>query len=295
MPDTQEQLVILFADIAGSTGLYETMGDARAQQMVSECLRLLIDKTNEAGGELVQTVGDEVMTTFPSADSAFEAAVAMQEAHVDREISIRVGFHYGPVIRKGNNFFGNAVNVAARMASWATAGEIMTTGDTVEVLSPRHRERLRHLDKTTVKGMEEPVAIYEVVWREDDEENLTIMDMGAGASAAEKRLTLVLSYGDLDFRVGEEVSKLTIGRDAGNDLVVNERVASRRHAKVAFTHGKFVLTDESANGTFVVDHNGQTVVLRRETTNLLGSGLIGLGGEPKAGESSTIRYSCLED
>ena len=273
---------------------WETHGPSRWSP--SACpSRLLIDKTNEAGGELVQTVGDEVMTTFPSADSAFEAAVAMQEAHVDREISIRVGFHYGPVIRKGNNFFGNAVNVAARMASWATAGEIMTTGDTVEVLSPRHRERLRHLDTTTVKGMEEPVAIYEVVWREDDEENLTIMDMGAGASAAEKRLTLVLSYGDLDFRVGEEVSKLTIGRDAGNDLVVNERVASRRHAKVAFTHGKFVLTDESANGTFVVDHNGQTVVLRREATNLLGSGLIGLGGEPKAGESSTIRYSCLED
>lgn len=296
MTEAQQILVILFADITGSTTLYEKIGDVRAQELVSKSLRTLIAKTEEAGGALVQTVGDEVMATFPTADSAFRAAVAMQEAHVEAPVSIRIGFHYGQVIRKGDNLFGNAVNVAARMATWATAREIITTEETVRQLSEEFRERVRHLDTTTVKGKDEPISIYEVIWRREDlaGDNLTFMFDPASTARARKRIELVLLYKDREYLLKDDGGTFMIGRDGNNNLVVTEKFASRNHAKIVFTRGKFMVTDQSSNGTYVAEENSQTVVLRRETMNLLGSGMIGLGADPRSDPQGVIGYRCLD-
>lgn len=296
MSEIQQLLVILFADITGSTTLYEKIGDVRAQELVSNSLRTLIAETERAGGSLVQTVGDEVMATFPTADAAFRAAVAMQEAHNDAPVSIRIGFHYGPVIRKGDNLFGNAVNVAARMATWATAREIVTTEESVRQLSAELRERVRHLDTTTVKGKDEPVSIYEVIWRSEDlaGDNLTVMFGAPPTAGGGRRLALVLNYRDRECRLRDDGGTFTIGREGDNDLVVGETFASRHHAKIVFTRGKFMLTDQSSNGTYVSEENAQVVVLRRETMNLLGRGRIGLGADPRSDAEGVINFRCLD-
>ena len=131
------QLAVLFADVVGSTRLYETFGDDQAKRMIDECLDLLRGVIQQYGGRVIKTIGDEVMCVLPSADSGCLAATDMHHkimalpmvAKVKR--SIRIGFHFGPVIEENNDVFGDTVNLAARMAGLAKGMQIITTGATV--------------------------------------------------------------------------------------------------------------------------------------------------------------------
>ena len=102
-------LAILFADISGSTRLYETLGDALARQRVADCLSLLTEAIQQRSGTVIKTIGDEVMSTFPNAEVAIQAACAMQEALAERaalsktSLTIRIGLHYGPALIEAND------------------------------------------------------------------------------------------------------------------------------------------------------------------------------------------------
>ena len=97
----ETRLAILFADVCASTRLYETLGDTRAHDAITRCLAIMSEATSGHGGRVVKTIGDEVMSTFDSADAAAQAAAAMQEAISEgfildgTPVSIRVGFHFG--------------------------------------------------------------------------------------------------------------------------------------------------------------------------------------------------------
>src|ERR1700757_4108291 len=73
------ELAILFADVVGSTRLYELMGDLRARDMVAICIDVMRSATEQRQGTVIKTMGDEVMSTFPSADEALNAAAQMQQ------------------------------------------------------------------------------------------------------------------------------------------------------------------------------------------------------------------------
>ena len=154
------EVAILFADVVGSTQLYEQLGDAKARQMVSRCLDIMREATEANRGSVIKTMGDEVMSTFPTADDAMNAARADARANHDGRgararhghVAIRIGCHYGPVVQEHRDIFGSAVHTANRMTSQAKAKQIITTLSTVERLvagvasgrSPdRHRDRAR--------------------------------------------------------------------------------------------------------------------------------------------------------
>jgi len=141
------ELAILFADVVGSTRLYELMGDLRARDMVAICIDVMRSATDQHQGTVIKTMGDEVMSTFPSADEALNAASQMQQqisAHpqlkVDNQaVAIRIGCHFGPVVLDNRDVFGATVHTANRMTSQAKAGQIITTAATVERLTPEWR------------------------------------------------------------------------------------------------------------------------------------------------------------
>jgi len=134
------QLAVLFADICGSTKLYDTLGDTLARRVVASCIARLLAPLADHQGTLIKTIGDEIMCTFPSAEQALCAANAMQysvtSAPFENDISlhIRIGFHYGEVICEAGDVFGDTVNVAARVAGAARANQIMTTQAAVNAL-----------------------------------------------------------------------------------------------------------------------------------------------------------------
>src|SRR5690242_20041625 len=143
---------ILFADLSGSTSLYEKLGDQRALAAVESVMAEMRKSIALEHGRVVKTIGDEVMAVFSSADEAMQAASDIQNriSAIDPiegvRMAIRAGFHYGPAIEEAGDFFGDAVNTAARMAGLAKSGQIITTGATIEALSPLLRESTRDLE-----------------------------------------------------------------------------------------------------------------------------------------------------
>ena len=167
----EKSLAILFADIAGSTKMYESLGDTLARRKIAQCIDVMTDVTKENGGTLIKVIGDEVMCTFPDADTASAAAVSMQERVSGAlltgggSLGIHVGLHYGPVILEEGDVYGDAVNLASRMANLAKRDQILTTGATVTCLAPNWREQTRQVDRAAVRGKAEEIDVYEFVWQ----------------------------------------------------------------------------------------------------------------------------------
>ena len=289
-------LAILFADIAKSTHLYETLGNKTAQSLIGACLSLLSKVTVLHNGTVVKTIGDEIMCTFPSANDAVEAAIAMNRDLEQLTISnmpgisppnIYVGIQFGPVIREDEDVFGDAVNVAARMVAMAKQRQIITTDDTIAVLSNEHKSSARIIDKTTVKGKSGEFNIYEVIWEQHD---ATVMvDESLDARKMESRMEL--KFQGLTIEVDQNRPSVTLGRQSHNDVVVNDERVSRTHARIEYRRGKFILIDQSTNGTFALIKGKKSITLRRDEASLLGSGIIGLGREVTNESPVAIHYS----
>jgi hypothetical protein len=189
-------------------------------------------------------------------------------------LAVRIGLHYGPVIEDRDDVYGDSVNLAARMVSVAKAQQIITTQETVAALSADVARLTRIYDRATVKGKQGKVTIYEVLW---DVRDLTaIMSVTAVTrNLAAKQLRL--RYGGREALVSADTRLFVLGRGLHCDLVVQSRLASRIHAKIEYHRGKFVLIDQSTNGTFVRTQDGKEVYLRREGLPLWGKGTISLG------------------
>ena len=274
---------IVFADISGSTRLYETLGDTIARELVSQCLDLMTEQVNRHNGAVIKTIGDEIMATFAAAEQAVEACMAMQEAvaedlpqrnkHTPPNFTIRIGMHFGSCILEGGDVFGDAVNVAARMAGIAKGSQIITTQDTAAALSPAMRSSTRHLDRIPIKGKSEDVDIFEVIWQADD---VTRMATGLLAQAGSKLANLRLRYHTEVMDLDQDMNVIILGRGQKADMVVNDSMASREHARIECRRGKFILTDMSTNGTYVETQEGPSY-LRREDIVLTGQGKIAFG------------------
>jgi adenylate cyclase len=292
MTESTARLAVLFADICDSVRLYEREGDARAHQMAAQCLRLMVESTERFGGTLIRTQGDGVMSTFSTADAAFDAAKDMQGAHRCAPVTIKVAFTYGTLIKVPGDVYGDNVNLASRVMGLARSGEILMTEATAHALSPDRRAQTRLLDIAPVKGKAKPVNIYTITGASGDRagEPTTVFAEPLAANPAALRGTLVLGHAGREWRVSETPRPLVIGRADDCDLIVRSDLASRRHALLEAKRSYFVLTDQSTNGTFVVNQETELVFLKRESIQLLGSGAISLGREPQAAPELAIRF-----
>jgi len=290
----ERNLAVLFADVAGSTRLYEQLGDAKALAAIGECLALVRDACQGHGGRLIKTIGDEAMVVFPTADQAVIAAAEIQRrmAGLVRErslrLALRIGVHCGSAIEAEGDVFGDSVNVAARMVGLAKSGQVILSGSTAGVLSPELSGRVREVDVLTVKGKDKDIVIMELTWQDTAE--LTTMTTRPKLRAA--RLELV--HGTRAIELGAATSTLTLGRDAQNDVVIADRLASRLHARIERRRDKFVLIDQSSNGTFVTVEGEGEIQLRREELMLRGRGHISFGHPYQTDPLETLKFAFIE-
>lgn len=277
-------IAIMFADISGSTRLFEILGDATARVTVSDTLELLTKVIHLHNGTVIKTIGDEVMCTFPSADDSANAAVEMQETLEDAnemkegdapEIKIRVGMHYGPALLEGGDVFGDAVNVAARMAAQAKGGQIITTKSTVDLLEPILRASTRFVDRAPIKGKKEDIEIFEIIWQEED---VTRMATGMMQDPPKvPQVSLQVSYGGKTITLDQNKQGLVMGRSQACDLPINEKLASRQHVRIEMRRNKFFIIDQSTNGTHVKMDQADDAFLRREEMHISTNGALSLG------------------
>ena len=294
------EVAILFADVVGSTQLYDEFGDTKASETVARCLDVMKEATHQFNGTVIKTIGDEIMATFPTVDDAMGAACQMQsrigsggdraKGHIP--VSIRIGCHFGPVVQERNDIFGAAVHTANRMNSQAKARQIIISGPTVNLMGAEWRAQTRQIDVATVRGRLDEVALFEVLWQPDEATSMlpTIEWESKGRSASK----LTLTFRDRSVVVNDQKKNVNLGRADDNDLVIKGNLISRIHARVEKRRGKFLLIDQSTNGTFLQNVRGEEVFVRRDSTELVGEGIIGLGRVAKPGTPLAIHFVCEE-
>ncbi len=274
------QKAVLFADVSGSTRLYEVLGDERAFAAIDDRLEILRQLVAVHRGRVVKTIGDEIMCLFPDAMTATQAACAMLTSIAacppvaEMRIGIRLGFHCGPLLQNDGDLFGDTVNMAARMAGIAHAGQIITTAVTVSMLPSILRTSTRRLSSLPVKGKNDGVEICEVLWQEGDE--MTLM---AGSTHSQDGAEFILSlmHGGVRFVVSSSNPVITMGRDEEADIVIGNRHASRMHARIERRRDKYMLVDLSSNGSYVAIKDEAEIRLRREEVLLRERGTISMG------------------
>lgn len=295
---TDNKCAIMFADIAGSTRLYNQLGDDKAELLISTRLDIMCNITASYNGRVIKKIGDEIMCQFPTAE---DAALAATEMHVKKitsdntePLNIRVGLHFGNTIVKDNDIFGDAVNIAARMTAIAKANQSITTESFVKLLSSASRSNTRLFDSARVKGIDEEIKIYQILWEEGNVTTFATAQHIQQISQANVSIVLKFNGEERFYTDSDMSSAFSIGRDESCDITIDAKFASRSHVNLEFRRGKFVLVDHSTNGTYVRLNNQDDIFIRREELPLIGEGYISLGEDFNPQNSGNIYFSVMQ-
>jgi adenylate cyclase len=289
------QRAVLFADVCDSTAIYESLGDEMALALINTLFDKLGSITASHEGIVIKTLGDAVVCQFRDADKAFRAACDMQTAasmlgpRSPTKFAIKISFNYGPVVAKGDDVFGDTVNTCSRLNTLGSPEQVLTTQQTVDALTPGLRVRCRQLYPLKVKGKSEQVTVFDVLWRLDPD--ITERDLPARPPASRGAVAVLkISYGGESFTVGP-AQEVLVGRDKGNDIIIDSTRASRVHARIFGRDGNFVIADQSSNGTFLlIDGNSREMLLRREEAVMGERGWVGVGKSAEGHGTHVLRY-----
>lgn len=297
------QITILFADVSGSTKLFELRGDEEARRLIGNVLAALGDIATGHGGRVVKTIGDEIMCTFPAALHGMLAATDMQRrvkndpAFVADNIGLRIGLHHGEaLVEADGDVYGDAVNTAARMAdkTLARRDQIVTTASTAAEVSGVTGVHVRALGSARVLGKLMPIDIVDVQWQEDLANVTTVQRVLRIPPEDVARMSLTLRFRGQSFRLDELSAPFGMGRDAGNELVIDAEWVSRNHALVEWKRGRFLLADRSTNGTWVREGDDEEQFVHRDEMHLRKSGTISLGQAHGGRAEDLVQYECSE-
>lgn len=295
-----KNLAILFADIVGSTSLYDQLGDHLAHIKIVNCLNLMGALVKNGRGLVVGTIGDEIMCSFEDPNDAFQTAIAIQESmqeEMANSIGVRVGMHFGLTGIENGHPFGDVVNVASRMADLARHGRIIISKDTANHLNRFNKAKIRAFDRVRVKGKPQPIETYEIIW---DQRDITSIFKGSTTARTKKSLPVVclsLSYQSFTSQINASKTSLSIGRSPKNDLIVVSENASRNHAVIEYRNGSIFITDHSTNGCYIKTESGNSssdgldFFLHRNEWVMRGRGVICLGEPIHKGFTYLIHFS----
>jgi adenylate cyclase len=295
-------LTILFADVSGSTKLFESRGDEAAMRIVGGVLVALAEVAARHGGRVVKTIGDEIMCTFPGPLHGLLAATDMQRRvktdpdFVRDQLGIRIGLHHGDALIDANDVFGDAVNTAARMAdkTLAKRDQIVTTASTVRGVTNTTGLRVRPLGTARVLGKLKPIEIVDVLWQEDLAHVTTVQRVVQIPDVEPQRSTLALRFKSQAFEIDELSPPFTIGRDASNSLIVETEWVSRNHALIEWKRGYFMLADRSTNGTWLRIGEEEEVFVHRDEVRLRRAGTISIGQAHQIESADLIAFQCSD-
>ena len=291
-------ITILFADVSGSTKLFELRGDVEARRIIAAVLGALSEIAHRHGGRVIKTIGDEVMCTFPGALNGILGAIDMQQrvardpAFVKDNLAIRIGLHHGEALIEEADVYGDAVNTAARMGSTAKREQIVTTLFTINQLTNLGSIKTRALGPVRVAGKIEPIEIVDVIWQEDLS-NLTSVQRAIRSDDLQVAVSkLTLRFKGRVIELSPASQPLTLGRNPDSSLVVDNEWVSRNHAIIEYKRGYFMIADRSTNGTFVKIGDDDELRLHRDEVHLRKAGTVSLGQTVAVNDDSVLYFHC---
>ena len=174
--DTSGPVTVMFTDMVGSTALTQTKGDAVAQQVVRAHNRITRDALTDFAGKEIKHTGDGIMASFSSTSSGVEAAIKIQrgvevhnKSNPDLPVHIKIGINAGEPISEDDNLFGTTVQLAARIVDKAQSEEIFVS-EIVRGICAGKSLKFNSRGGFDMKGFGEAINLYEVVWRQDEDQ-----------------------------------------------------------------------------------------------------------------------------
>ena len=306
MSITQLRIVVLYADVSGSTHIYERFGDTVALADITACLELMSEVAEKYKGKIIKTIGDEVMFSFNKPAKAAEAAIEMHQALEDAseegrfqsgDLHIKIGWHYGRGLTRKDDITGEAPTLAQQVIKMAKADEILTTKKSIDELPDVLKCTAYFIDSIEAEDGSGNIDVFALPWEEDRTEATMAMDNVSGTHEVTGSLVhekLILRYGGKKYEMNAQNSSCQIGRGEDNDVVVQGEFTSRHHGDIYYRHGRFHLCDMSTNGTGVIQDGNNFERLHREEKILSGSGKIYFGGSPETDPKAAVSYKCIE-
>ena len=224
-----KQVTVMFTDIKGSTSFFESRGDIEGRLMVQKHNDMLFPLIESSQGRVIKTIGDAIMAGFDDPVMAVRSASKMQQTLTDfnkgksskEQIHIRIGVNTGEGIVEAKDIFGDVVNVAARVESLCDPDQILISASVYEGVRKTDDIICRYVTQAQVKGKEEALDIYRVVW--GDEEMVAGTTRSGAAATAEKpgkrkrevrrRLEVDLTREDNNLKV---TSLVLTGKESGS-------------------------------------------------------------------------------
>ena len=292
---------VVFADLVGSTGIFERLGDETAGRFVTQLTTALAKIFEQHNGRVVKLLGDGLFVVFPQESQALTACIAIQQRLSDRPVypagmrtpvQMQMGLESGEVVEIDGDCYGDAVNSAARLADLAGADQILTSQRVHDALPAEQQALLRSLGPMYLRGKADVTEVYRVDWDRDRDADATVM--GASMFPPPGKTHLEIRIGEEKRRLDADGSRLTLGRSRDADLFVNDTRVSRLHAAIEWVGGHFILSDGSSFGTWVYFGNQpEPVVLRRTECYLVGHGQIALGCDRNAEAAPLASFSIV--
>lgn len=297
---TIDRLTVLFTKIDGVAQLSQDLGEAHVRERVVELHARQREIVVGNDGEVIEFIGNDLLSVFPSPDTCLNAAVQMQnQFYADSMLfrdgcGQRIGLHHGVVYRKGGDIFGDTVNTASRVVNLAKPEQVLITEQAVQETHAQTQELLRPFDRVHVKGKREELVIFECMWRPDDLDQTKVVsemiDTGYLKNLSAVKLRLEYEGKSIDLNPG--MLPVTVGRGRHCEIMVTSPAASRNHCRIDHRRGKFILIDESTNGTHLLRVDGSDAILRREEAVLTGSGCFCMGEQARADHPYRVNYTC---
>lgn len=299
MDKSLSELAVLYADVSGSTRLYEQYGDTIARADMAACIKLLDAAGRGLSGETLKTIGDEIMVAFAEPVKAALAATEMQaslrRAGEDKEfqmgvLHIKVGWHFGKVAWRGDELVGEAPVTAQQIINLAKADEILTSRQSVDAIPQPLFPDIHPIERVPAEAWDGELEIYKMPWEQTGDE--TQISSKPRMQAVNAEVALDLLYDGKKVRIDTQNTSCAIGRGKQANLQVNGKLTSRQHAHISYRSGRFNIRDESTNGTFVVQSDGARKHLRREEGVLSGKGTLGFGSWPEEDPGGSVTFDC---
>jgi adenylate cyclase len=295
---------VVFADLRGSTSLFERLGNAEATSVVTHTVSALARAVHGLSGHVVKTLGDGLLAIFDRPDQGVAAADAMHDTLDDlvargrshgassgmTALRLQVALARGEVVEMNSDCFGDAVNVAARLIDHAGDNETLITDGVFAGLSATQQARFRSLDWMHLRGRAEPVLVHLLGGKRFSD---TVVTQFGIVEASEEPDGIRLVWGAMNRLYSGHRLPVVLGRSPQSNFCVDDSRVSRSHARIDWHGGNFTLNDLSYNGTYVRFSGGEVLSLRRGTCTLHGSGVIGLGGSPMDPTSAVVRFEVL--
>lgn len=301
------EVTVVFADLTGSTGVFESLGNVKATQAITRLTQWIAEVCETFGGHVVKYLGDGVLIVFSGNNNAIEAVTELQRVHRERirkwpeqlKMRLQIGMARGEIIEQDGDCFGDAVNVASRLSDLSGPDQILATDVVIQQQSPDSLVRFRCLGALDIRGRSETCVVYRIEWQpEVASESFTVaanLTQSASAQATQSPAIIELSWLDVKATFTSSEMPIFLGRDHEAQFIVQDPRVSRRHARIEWHSGKFCIADVSSYGTWVRFSDSTTAVaLRRQECILPIEGTIALGAPFEDFTVPTISFKFVD-